>query len=218
MWRIFGWDIQYRYPPVERLNFHLEGEQYVTYNDDDDLETVVQRPSIHQSQFLAWMDANKKYSQAQNLTYEQFPNEFVFKKPKKNWFLRKRGFAIGRLIYVPPSNDEKYYMRILLSLCKGPKGFEDIRIINGVQYKTFKEACYALGLLDDDQEYIDAINEASHWGTGDYLRKLFAVLLLSNSMSQPDHVWNETWQVLTEDVLYRQRSIRHNPSKINHNE
>ncbi|KAI9071577.1 hypothetical protein K1719_046472 [Acacia pycnantha] len=32
-----------------------------------------------------------------------------------------------------------------------------------------REACYALGLLDDDKEYIDAIKEASSWASGNYL-------------------------------------------------
>ena len=43
-----------------------------------------------------------------------------------------------------------------------------------------------------DKEYIDAIIEASHWGSSDYLRKTFAILLLSNSISKPNHIWNET--------------------------
>ncbi|KAI9124888.1 hypothetical protein K1719_004215 [Acacia pycnantha] len=36
-------------------------------------------------------------------------------------------------------------------------------------YLNCREACYALGLLDDDKEYIDAIKEASSWASGNYL-------------------------------------------------
>ena len=36
IWRLFRYDIQYRCPSIERLSFHLEGEQFVTYNDEDD--------------------------------------------------------------------------------------------------------------------------------------------------------------------------------------
>ncbi|XP_072084567.1 uncharacterized protein [Arachis hypogaea] len=39
--------------------------------------------------------------------------------------------------------------------------FADIRSIGGFVYNTFKEAYYALELLQDDREFIDAINEAS---------------------------------------------------------
>ncbi|XP_031111873.1 uncharacterized protein LOC116015846 [Ipomoea triloba] len=42
----------------------------------------------------------------------------------------------------------------------GPTNFEDIKSFQGVIYPTFRDACYARGLLDDDREYIDSINEA----------------------------------------------------------
>ena len=58
-------------------------------------------------------------------------------------------------------------------------------------HKTFKEACYTLGLLDDDQEYIDGLKQEFR-GSGDYLRKPFATLLLSNNMSKPEFVWLST--------------------------
>ncbi|XP_072081071.1 uncharacterized protein [Arachis hypogaea] len=55
---------------------------------------------------------------------------------------------------------------------QGPTCYEDIRTIDGVVYSSFKDACYARGLLDDDKEYIDAIEEASHWGSGAQRRLL----------------------------------------------
>ncbi|KAF7826899.1 ATP-dependent DNA helicase PIF1-like [Senna tora] len=39
--------------------------------------------------------------------------------------------------------------------------YEDIRIVDGILYPTFKDACYSLGLLDNDREYIDGIIEAN---------------------------------------------------------
>ncbi|KAL6518110.1 hypothetical protein OROMI_033811 [Orobanche minor] len=35
VWRIMGYDIHYKDPPVERLSFHMEGEQSVTFKDGD---------------------------------------------------------------------------------------------------------------------------------------------------------------------------------------
>jgi len=54
-------------------------------------------------------------------------------------------------------------------------------------------------------EFIDAIVEAAHWGTGTYLRLLFTTLLLSDQFSRPDFVWNSTWQYLNDDITQRQR-------------
>jgi len=49
-----------------------------------------------------------------------------------------------------------------LNYFKGPKSFAEIRTINNVTYPTSKDAIYAMVLIDDEKEYIDAIIEASH--------------------------------------------------------
>ena len=153
------------------------------------------------------MECNSRFEEARELWYFEFPGKFVWKRKEREWTIRKRGFSIGRLYHVSPGCGERYYLRTLLNYVKGPTSFEDIRTINGVLYPIFKDACYAMGLLDDDKEYIDGILEASFWGSAHYLRKLFAILLMSNSISRPEFVWNSTWHVLSEDVLYRQRMI-----------
>ena len=102
----------------------------------------------------------------------------------------------------------------MLNIVKGPRSYEEIRTVKGIIYKTYKDACYALGLLDDDKEYIEAINEASFWGTGNFLRKLFAIMLFSNSMAMPVKVCNTTWRILTEDILYKLRKENNNQSKL----
>lgn len=41
--------------------------------------------------------------------------------------------------------------------------------VKGKVYRTFKDACYEFGILDDDKEYIEAITEASQWSSSSYL-------------------------------------------------
>lgn len=115
-------------------------------------------------------------------------------KPIKWEKRRTSAFSIGRIFFVPPSFGEQYYLRLLLNVVKGPKSYDDFKKINGSDHETFRDACYAyaLGLLDDDKECVDAIMEASNWGMASYLRQLFAMLLLSNSMSRPESVWQAT--------------------------
>ena len=86
-----------------------------------------------------------------------------------------------------------------------------MREFEGVIYPTCKDACYARGLLDDDKEYIDGIIEASQWGLGDYLRKYFVMLIISDTMSRPEIVWEKTWKLLAEDVLHIERIKRNHP-------
>lgn len=120
------------------------------------------------------------------------------------------GYTLGRIYHVAPGSGERYYLRVLLNHIKGPTCYEEIRTINGTLYATFREACYAMGLLDDDREYIDGIKEASFWGTAGYLRNLFVMLYLSGSMSSPHLVWAEVWKYLSDDILARQRRVLRN--------
>ncbi|XP_075492602.1 uncharacterized protein LOC142530668 [Primulina tabacum] len=158
-WRIFGFDIQYRDPHVERLSFHLPNEQNIIFSDSDEISTVLDRPTINQSMFLAWMEANKKYPETRELTYAELPMKFVWKQETREFVPRKQRFSIGRIFYVPPGCGEMYYLRCLLNVNRGATCYDDITFVNSVKYRSFRDACYALGLLNDDKEYIDCIIE-----------------------------------------------------------
>ncbi|XP_025692828.1 uncharacterized protein [Arachis hypogaea] len=204
-WRIFCYDIHYRNPSVERLSFHLPDQQPVVFTDNESLVEAVAKATVKESMFLGWFAANKTNAEARKLTYNEFPSKFVWKSSLRAWEPRKSHQVIGRMIFVPPSSGELYYLRLLLNIVKGPTTYADIRTYNGVIYSSFRDACYARGLLDDDKEYIDAIEEASHWGSGHYLRRLFAILLWSNSMVRPEVVWEKTAILLTDGILHDHR-------------
>jgi len=102
----------------------------------------------------------------------------------------------------------------MLTIVKGHCCYVDIRTIDNVIYPTFKEACFALGFLADDSEYIQAIKEAKDWGSGHFLRKLFVTILLSNSVNKPEDVWNKTWEYLADGILYNERKMAAIPGTI----
>ncbi|XP_075077401.1 uncharacterized protein LOC142164118 [Nicotiana tabacum] len=192
-WRIFKFPIHHREPSVERLSFHLPNEQTIIFSDDDPIDDVANRLSVKESQFLSWFEENKIYEEARELTYAEFPLKFVWNKKVKKWGKRRNSaFSKGRIFFVLHGSEEQYYLLMLLNVIKGPKCYEDLHKINNHEHLTFRDACYALGLLDDDKEYVDVIKEASNWGMPSYLRQLFAMLLLSNSMSRPECVWEAT--------------------------
>ncbi|XP_035831966.1 uncharacterized protein LOC110870312 [Helianthus annuus] len=201
-WRIFAFDIHYRYPSVIRLPFHLPDQQNVIYGPDDELENILNKPSISSTMFLSWMEVNKNNELARTLTYVEFPTKFVWNSQDRTWTTRKIGKPIGRIHCVNPSMGDAYFLRILLNKVRGPKSFEEIRTVNGQVFPTFRDACYALGLLDDDREYIEAIKEAYYTGSGYYLRNLFATMLSSNTLSRPEHVWENTWEYLADGILH----------------
>ncbi|XP_022019122.1 uncharacterized protein LOC110919150 [Helianthus annuus] len=175
-WRIFANEVHYRYPAVMRLPFHLPGQHNVVYGEDDDIEDVLNKPTVASFIFLQWMRLNERDEEAR----------------------------------------EPYYLRILLNKVRGPKSFEEIRTVNGQVFPTFKDACYAMGLLDDDNEYVEAIKEASFEAHCRYLRSLFATLLLTNTLSRPEFVWEKTWHLLVDDILFKRRKDTHSPDLIIH--
>jgi hypothetical protein len=191
--------------------FHLIGENPIYWTDQQEVEHVLEKPSVTESMFTAWFEANSKYSEARNLTYGQFVTKFVYVKKKRCWTPRKKGYTIGRLIWVPPCTGELYFLRMMLTVLKGPICYEDIKKVAGTKLNTFREACFAMGFLGDDKEFIGAIKEAKDWGSGTVLRYLFVTMLLSATMDRPAHVWKNTFQWLSDDILYTQRRIARNP-------
>ncbi|GKC95422.1 hypothetical protein Tco_1160864 [Tanacetum coccineum] len=94
-----------------------------------------------------------------------------------------------------------YFARIvLLNKVRGATDWTDFREFDKVVYPTFKDACYAHGLLEDDKEYIDGLLEASHWGIRNYLRRFFVMLIMTDSMSWLEFVYEKTWHVMATDV------------------
>ncbi|XP_022024110.1 uncharacterized protein LOC110924409 [Helianthus annuus] len=204
-WRIFSNEVHYRYPAVMRLPFHMPGQQNVVYGADDDIDNVLSKPSVASSIFVEWMKLNESNENARKLTYVEFPSKFVWKLQDRCWQVRKTYQTVGRIHSVSPALGEPYFLRILLNKVRGPRSFEEIRTVNGQLFPTFRDACYAMGLLDDDNEYVEAIKEASFEGHAGYLRALFATLLLSNTLSRPEFVWENTWKYLADDILYRRQ-------------
>ncbi|XP_076909945.1 uncharacterized protein LOC143567393 [Bidens hawaiensis] len=108
-WRIFAFEVHYNSPSVIRLPFHLPGQQQVTYGPDDDIDDVLNKPSVSSSMFSAWMLCNQINDEARNLTYVEFPTKFVWKLEQRKWERRKQGFSIGRIHQVSPSLGEAYF-------------------------------------------------------------------------------------------------------------
>ncbi|CAH1451462.1 unnamed protein product [Lactuca virosa] len=84
------------------------------------------------------------------LTYNQFPDHFVWKGDKNMWSPRQIGDSIGRIVIAHPTEGERYYLRILLSRVRCPKSFADLKMINGVTVATFRESALLRGYLLDD--------------------------------------------------------------------
>nr|KAJ0187702.1 hypothetical protein LSAT_V11C900480530 [Lactuca sativa] len=80
--------------------------------------------------------------------------------------------------------------QILLNKIKGLTFYEDIRTVNRTIYESYKDICYAFGLLHDDRELV-LLSEG-----------FFVMLITSDSLSRPDHVFKESYKCLLDDVIH----------------
>ena len=129
------------------------------------------------------MEKNKTDKNARKLLYHEFLEHYVWKQEERIWVERQRGTCLGRVHHVPPSFGEWFYLRVLLNKVRGAQDWFDFKKFEGVTYPTYKDACQARSLLEDDKEYIDGLLEASLWGSGDYLRSFYVMLIMTDSMS-----------------------------------
>ncbi|KAL8087815.1 hypothetical protein AgCh_037814 [Apium graveolens] len=178
-----------------------------TTNERDEIRAYLDcsMPGIEKTKFTEWLETNKQNEDARTLTYAEFPKHWVWNSKGKLWTRRKKGKAVGRIYFAHPSSGERFYMRMLLNFVKGSTSFECIRTVNGVTYPTFKAACYALGLLDDDREWVDCLSEAAVWATGNELRNLFVTILIFFHVSNVPELWKTHSQILSEDMFHIQR-------------
>ncbi|KAK9280663.1 hypothetical protein L1049_014360 [Liquidambar formosana] len=204
-WRIFDFDLQQQYPSVKRLQYHLSGEQFIVFPEAANVQSVVERPGVQDTMFTKWFEANRNHPEARVLTYADFPGSWVWDRKQKKWTERKQRKVIGRLLCAHPTSGERYYLRMLLNKVRGATCYEDIRTVNGVVHQTFKEACLELGLLDDDNEWHEALAEASIWASGLQLRNMFCSMLMFSEVTSPHELWENHWNDLTNDLQIRVR-------------
>ena len=107
------------------------------------------------------------------------------------------------MYFVHPKAGERYYLRMLLNIVHGATSFEDLKTVNNVFYSTFKDACEALGLLQDDKEWDDCLNEAQHIQSGSQLRYLFATILMFCYPTHPELLWQKYITAFSDDILFQ---------------
>jgi hypothetical protein len=151
------------------MHVHLPNENHITYDAASNMADILSQSFLRKTMLTDWFVRDLTYN-ARDLTYLDFPTKWQWDEKTRSWKPRQgREKKIGRSYYVHPLAGEKYYLRMLLLTVKGAFSYESIRTYNNIMYSTFKEACKARGLFDDDQEWLSAFNEAATWATSNHL-------------------------------------------------
>ena len=86
---------------------------------------------------------------------------------------------IGRMYFVSPSKGEQFFLQLLLTIFKGGKSWEYLRTWNSQVFSTFKEACIARGLLENDHEWRICLEEAIAMQPGMACRQLLVSQMIT---------------------------------------
>nr|GEW41475.1 hypothetical protein [Tanacetum cinerariifolium] len=82
---LFSFDINYSYPSVMQLSFHLPNQNAITLRDSEKLPALLQREGIDVTMFTDWFELIKCDLAARTLTYADIPKLIPLKLWEKTW-------------------------------------------------------------------------------------------------------------------------------------
>ena len=213
IWRIFEFRMHAEVPNIVRLSIHVEMQQQVVMREEDTPQTIEER-GLKNTTLMGYFAECARSPEARRYLYQEFPQHYVWDVKLREWTLRKQGFALGRMYYVPPIAGETFYLRTLLTVVRGPTSFTDLRTVDNHVYATYQQACLARGLLEDDGEWRQCLADAAVFKTGEQLRALFVMILRDGHPSEPDKLWDNFKVHLCDDLRWRLRRRQvNNPSE-----
>jgi hypothetical protein len=199
-WRLFGFPLADCVPNVQTLPCHLENGQRVQFEEGQARAVLEGEPSV--TMLTAWLALNRAAPAGADPPprYIDMPKTHVFKA--NNWRPRKTNTAaVGRVHWVHPSVGEAFYLRILLAReeMRGAKDFKAMRTVDGVEHESYKAACAALGLLQDDDEWDGMMTEAARTQMGKSLRALFVYIVLNCQPTHTVRLFNSHVESMSDD-------------------
>lgn len=208
-WRILSKPLQDKSHSITRLSVHLPNQQnvFVSYDyDENEIRNVLER----QTMLIDYFALNERDPQASQYLYGDIPSHYVFKKENGiyHWQQRKAQFnVIGRMYFVSPTHVELFHLRLLLIHVKGAKSFDDLKMVNGEIQESYVAACLKLGLIEDDDEWKRAMNEAVVWMMPKQLRCLFVRILMHCQPVHPEELWEEFKEAMSQDFARKYGQI-----------
>ncbi|OBZ89403.1 hypothetical protein A0J61_02534 [Choanephora cucurbitarum] len=161
VWRLFEYVMHEEDPSVTSLSVHLENGQPIYFDPEASAEEIQLILDNMHSALMGFF----KYNAA-----------------------NENG---RRMYYCTPTAGERFFLRLFLTVVRGPTSFQDLRTVKGVVYATFREACQALHLIEDDQD----------------LCSLLISALLFQELNQPAALWNEFCLSICDDLDVRMRQL-----------
>jgi hypothetical protein len=201
-WRLQKFHLNANSHSVKRLAVHLEGQQQVVYAEGDEKAAVEAK---RHTTLTAWFERNKTDVAARQLLYVDFPFFYMFKKNEWTRRLSKRAerTVITRMYFAQPSDQERFYLRVLLLHQRGCTSYEDVRTVDGVVYNSNFSAAQAWGLVQDDGEWVRCLEEAAVSKLADEMRRLFVQIIVFSEPADALALWERFKSDFTDDYPVR---------------
>ena len=179
-------------PAVNRLDFHLEGENSVIFLDDEKIANKIESNKL--TKLTAWFKLNVDDPHANQYLYNEIPKHYIWKSDKQLWQRRKsnkKSSMIGRMYFVNPNETERFSMRLLLLNTPGAKSFLHLKTANGITYDSYQRCANERGLLQDDKSWDKTLTEGSLNITNTQnFRELFCTILCFGNPTNPGKLWD----------------------------
>ncbi|XP_060536677.1 uncharacterized protein LOC132708382 [Cylas formicarius] len=182
-WRIFAYKLHDRSHAVVTLPVHLENEQLVTFDEDDDEDELLTRvadATNYVSKLVAYFRLNAVDPEARRLRYVEIPENYVWFRGEGEWRARQHfNKIVGVIREVSPLDDDRFHLRILLQHLRGATSFESIRTLaDGYVCQAYREACEKRRLLANFDIYRNAMREVCDRDLPPRVRNFFALIIL----------------------------------------
>ena len=153
-----------------------------------------------ETQLTAFFKANEQYAEACSIVYPDFPSKFTW---DQRWWLPHKGVKTSeRMVFVPLNAGEKFYAHLLLSVVTDVWNFTQLKSIDGVLHPTYCEACFAWGLLANDNKWKHTLEDGHYMHTGPQLHQLFVAIVANNWLLQPAQLWELFKVHLCDDLQH----------------
>ena len=184
-WRLSEFRVQERFPAVQKLAIHTEGQHQVIFKEGQALQAL---EGVKDTTLMAYFKLNEEDQEARKHKYQDIPKYYTWSGNK--WSKRKSqpedgdmSRTIGRINNVSPVQGERFYLRLLLN--------------------HIKETCLAMGLLEDDNEWMYSLEEVSIHGSAKQMRSTFAVILQYCRPTEPKKIFEQFSDDMSDDFVYQ---------------
>ena len=113
------------------------------------------------------------------------------------------------MYFVSPSKGEQFFLQLLLTIFEGGKSQEHLRTQNGQVFDIFKKAYMTRRLLENDHEWRICLEKAIAMQSRMAYRRLLAVILLTDEVTEPHLLQDQFKTGLCDDVKHELHYINH---------